>query len=160
MRSSKELISASDLRAIAFYDAASGKLFRLSGQEIGRTRQDGYVYAKLSGSRYLVHRLVWLHATGKWPTGQIDHINGNRSDNRLENLRDVCHSINLQNQRTAHRGSSSGLLGVSWRRDKEKWAAGIKVCGRQKHLGFFSSKSDAHAAYLTAKRVLHAGCVI
>lgn len=160
MSSSKELISANDLRAIAFYDAASGKLFKSSGQEIGQTRQDGYVYAKLSGGRYLVHRLVWLHATGKWPTGQVDHINGNRSDNRLENLRDVGPSINSQNQRAAHRGSSSGLLGVSWRRDKEKWVACIKVSGRQKHLGFFSSPGDAHAAYLAAKRSAHAGCVI
>lgn len=153
-------MSAAILRAATLYDGQTGKLFLLSGKEVGKVRRDGYVYAKMMGGRYLVHRLVWLRLYGKWPEGQIDHINGDRSDNRMENLRDVAPLINAQNQRAAHCGSSSGILGVSWRRDRQRWVACIKTGGRQRHLGFFLSPADAQAAYLEAKRSLHAGCAI
>ena len=128
------------------------------GQEAGSIDASGYIEVSIGGSAYKAHRIVWLHIHGVWPQGQIDHINGNRRDNRPGNLRDVPAFINCENQRFGRSDSSHGLLGVCY--FKGKWQAQITVRGKQRYLGRFSSAKDAHAAYLNAKRILHAGCTI
>ena len=107
---------------------------------------------------YEEHRLVWLYHTERWPDEQIDHINGNPLDNRIENLRDVTRSVNMQNQRRATCKSKTGLLGVYPHR--KKFAAGITVDGKIQHLGVFANAHEGHAVYLAAKRALHEGCTI
>jgi hypothetical protein len=95
---------------------------------------------------------------GAWPDGCIDHINGQKADNRISNLRKVTHAVNMQNQHRAARTSKTGLLGVS--PNKTRFVANINVDGRRVYLGSFATAHDAHSAYLSAKRELHAGCVL
>lgn len=130
------------------------------GSVAGSKHPHGYTQIKISGRLYLAHRLAWLYVTGAWPGNNIDHINGQKSDNRLINLRDVPQSLNMQNQRTARSRSSSGLLGASWDSRRSNWASSIEVDGKTKRLGRYATSSEAHEAYLIAKRLLHQGCTI
>ncbi len=88
----------------------------------------------------------------------MDHLNGDASDNRLANLRDVPQEVNQQNQRRANADSKTGLLGASPR--GPRFQAAITTQGDRRYLGLFDTAEEAHQAYLTAKRQLHAGCTI
>ena len=112
----------------------------------------------IKNGKFLAHRIVWLHQTGNWPENSIDHINGNRMDNRIENLRDVPHAVNMQNRRTPSKRSKSGVQGVS--RIGKKWRASITVNWKVRRLGMFDTPEAAHEAYLKAKRELHEGCTL
>lgn len=114
----------------------------------------------IDGAAYATHRLVWFYVHGKWPEHEIDHINGDRSDNRISNLRDVPAAINRQNLRTSHKDKIAGPLGAHFNKVSRKWKASICVNYRHTHLGTFATAEDAHAAYVAAKRMLHAGCAI
>jgi len=128
----------------------------IKGEVAGRLTSKGYIYMKVDRRGYMAHRLVFLHVTGRWPRGQIDHINGDRADNRFDNLREATQSENSQNQRTAKRSNlSSGLLGVTWAPKLKKWVAQIMIEGDQNRLGSFDTPELAHAAYCDAKRRLH-----
>lgn len=125
---------------------------------------NGYIRIFLCGRYYPAHHIAWLLCHGCFPSLQIDHINGDRADNRSSNLREVTAVENSQNQRRPHSTSSTGLLGASPIRQtgmvSERWRAQIKVNGRSIHLGSFGSPADAHQAYINAKRRLHPGCTI
>lgn len=114
--------------------------------------------ARIDGRKYLVHRLVWLHVHGEFPLNQIDHINGNGCDNRIENLRDVTPSTNSQNKRVARTDNKCGSLGVSIERNK--FVAQIKSGCLKIKIGRFNTIEEASNAYLKAKRELHEGCTI
>ena len=116
---------------------------------------DGYLRVKLDGRLYMLHRLAWFIHTGEWPKYEIDHINGDRRDNRMANLRDVPKCINQQNQHKARASSSTGLLGVSKCKHRDGFLAQIRVNRQTKSLGFFGTAEQAHAAYLAAKSKLH-----
>ena len=154
------------LRDVLHYDADTGELrwrVRLSNRVVvggvaGFTDPRGAVWIKLFGKAYLAHRLVWAWVFGAWPRECIDHIDGNPSNNRLGNLRDVSHAINLQNERRARRNNKSGFLGVS--RDRNRWAASLMTTGWKRHIGTFDTPQEAHAAYVAAKRIAHAGCTL
>ena len=118
--------------------------------------RDGYIIVTVSKVQYLAHRIAWLLYHGTWPTKFIDHINGNRSDNRIENLREADSSINAQNVRVAR--CRSGLLGVRIR--KGRYEANISVGQRSIYLGRFDTAEEAHSAYVNKKREIHAGCTI
>ena len=128
------------------------------GSEVGTPTHDGYIYTKIDGKRYPVHRLIWFHVHGKWPDGPIDHINGDRSDNRLSNLRDVPHVVNSQNLRQAKSHNQSGFLGVAAK--NKRFYARIASGGRTICLGTFNTQEEAHAAYVGAKKVLHIGSTL
>jgi len=104
----------------------------------------------VGGRRYLAHRLAWLYATGDWPVGEIDHINQDRRDNRLANLRPVERIHNSWN-RGIQRNNKSGHLGVFWCSQKSKWQATIMERRKTRHLGYFSDAAEAGDAYLLAK---------
>lgn len=132
-----------------------------AGKRAGSFHQRGYRIICLDGRRYREHRLAWLWCKGEFPTAYIDHINGDRSDNRIENLRDVTKAVNQQNLRAAQSNSSTGLLGVrAHSKRKNCFDAFIKVDERRIYLGRFKTAEAAHAAYMTAKRNLHEGCTI
>ena len=132
----------------------------LDGSTAGTTRPDGRRQIAIKGKTYLAHRVIWIMETGDWPSGMIDHINGNPSDNRISNLRDVTHSTNAQNQRYSQARSKTGLLGVVTHRKKGVYSSTIYVDGARTWLGFHKSPEQAHQAYLLAKRNLHQGCTI
>ena len=113
----------------------------------------GYRLIGIDRRVYGAHRLAWLVTHGRWPDGAIDHVNGDRCDNRIANLREATASENLQNQE--HPRGRNPHLGVSWQKSRNKWRADICVNGLQKLLGRFDTQAEAKAAYLEAKRVLH-----
>jgi hypothetical protein len=129
------------------------------GRQIGKANIWGHMAFATNGKTYMVHRVIWLLHYGKWPEHQIDHINGNKSDNRITNLRDVTQFINMQNQKVSHKNNKSGYLGVHWSKHvpTKPWKAEIKINGKSKSIGHFATPEEAHAAYLQAKSQLHIG---
>lgn len=133
----------------------------LQGSMAGSKGENGYICIRIGGKTYRAHRLIWIMFNGDIPEGmQIDHINGIRDDNRLENLRRVTQNINMQNQRRAMSSNkSTGLLGVN-KRPSGKFRATIFLNGKHHHIGYFFTSEDAHQAYLSVKREFHSGCTI
>lgn len=157
-----------ELRKSLGYDSETGE-FRWKvgrgnqakvGSLAGNVRSDGRLCIEFKGKIYYAHRLAWLLTHCKWPEGVIDHMDGNPSNNRIDNLRDVSCSINGQNQRKAQSTNNTGYLGVGWHKKAGKFRALIYIGGKNKHIGYFKTPEEAHAAYLTAKRELHEGCTI
>lgn len=130
------------------------------GSPAGAVMGNGYISIRVDGVRYLAHRLAWLLIHGAWPKGEIDHINGSRYDNRIENLRDVTRSLNQQNQTRAQSSNTTGALGVSKADAKGRFRARIFTNGKEHHLGTFKTVEEASQAYTSAKRQLHQGGVI
>lgn len=110
----------------------------------------GYLHGRVFGLRAKAHRVVWAMATGEWPRGQIDHLNGNRADNRIVNLRCVDASGNSRNQRLRS-DNQSGVPGV-YQTPCGTWAARINVDRRYLGLGTYAAFEDAVAARRAAER--------
>lgn len=123
-----------------------------------KEKRIGYITIGIQRRVYKAHRLAWLYSYGCWPLGLIDHINGDKSDNRLANLRDVGADGNSQNVRKPNRRNKSGFMGVIW--FQNKWRASISVNGKSKRLGDYATPEEAHQVYLEAKRKYHAACTI
>lgn len=151
------------------YDPATG-IFRWRvnrgkmkvGDRAGVIKRTGYVQLKLDGRAILAHRAAWVYCYGCIPTGvEIDHWDGVKRDNRLENLR-LCgdYADNKHNQRHSHFDSSTGLLGVSPIEGTNKFRADIRVRKEHHYLGRFPTAKAAYKAYLKAKRELHEYCTI
>lgn len=153
-----ELLAA-ELRRNFSYDPETGVFERiraLGGAKVGyvpSAGSEGYVRVRLCGRTYGAHRLAWLWVHGELPTGEIDHRNGNKSDNRISNLRDSSHADNTANLVAPQVNNTSGRLGVT--RHKNQWRAQISVGGKMKYLGLFKTQDEAYAAYLTAKSLHH-----
>lgn len=155
-------ITAEQARAVLAYNAETGKFFRADLQRhTGTINAHGYVVISLLGCHAVkAHRLAWLIHHGEWPASDIDHIDGDRTNNRIANLRLSVGGINAQNQRRPRSDNISGHLGVSWSKAASKWTARIKVGKKYKHLGLFLTAEAAAEAYIQAKREFHAGCTI
>lgn len=141
------------------YDPATGRF--TWKKEPGTIATNGYRYIRVNQKMLLAHRIAWLMATGEDPEGSvIDHVNGDRLDNRIENLRTATYSQNSANAKR-HSRNTSGLKGASKRIKNGKWTgrwqASITYQRRQLHLGEFDTKEEAHAAYLEAARSLQGG---
>ena len=126
-----------------------------AGESAGVKLKSGYWRISFRGEKYYLHRLAWMLYYNQIPPENIDHINGNKSDNRIANLRSVTQSVNMQNTKKA-RGKHA-LMGVS--ESRNRFRAEIRVNGEKKHLGVFDSAIDAHEAYMKAKRIYHGGHV-
>lgn len=155
------VLTADRARKLLSYDSESG-VFRWrdqrgpcgAGQVAGTTRRDGYAMVCLDWRKYYAHRVAWLITHGNWPAYQLDHINGNPSDNRLANLRECSNAENLQNL-GVRKSNTSGAPGVVWCAERGKWAAQIRIDGRVRALGRFFTKEEAMAAHATAKLAAH-----
>ncbi len=131
-----------------------------AGFTAGSLNSSGYLRITVNRKAYYAHRLAWIFTTGEQPKGFIDHIDGCKSNNAFNNLREVTPSENLQNQRKANQDNQSGLLGAHWHIGCNKFHSQIGLNGKYKHLGYFNTAEEAHAAYLYAKRLLHTTCSI
>jgi hypothetical protein len=158
-------ITQKRLRELVDYDPSTGVFTRKirhwcakKGQIAGCRTPDGRLCFRVDGKLYLAHRLAWLYVHGKLPVGVIDHINGDHSDNRIENLRDVPRVVNQQNLRKAMAGSQTKLLGAS--PHGSGFRAEIRVGGVKKYLGTYRTAEEAHRVYVDAKRKMHEGCTI
>jgi hypothetical protein len=152
-----ELLRAEEVRSLLCYDADSGlfvwRVGRgnvLAGTAAGGIRFDGYLSIAIRRRHYMAHRLAWLYVHGHWPSGEIDHLNGVRSDNRLSNLRDVSRTTNSENFRGPKSNNKCGFLGVSLHKKTGRWHAKIIVNGRLLSLRYHDTPEAAHAVYLAA----------
>jgi hypothetical protein len=147
------------------YDNKTGKLFweqrdrkhfsrdidwkmfntRFAGSEINHINDSGYICVRFKRKQTRVHRIIWLMEYGYWPEHQIDHVNGDRSDNRIKNLRKATNSENSAN-RTGSK-SNSGYKGVHFLNKQEKYIAYITKDYNRYNLGYFDTPEEAHAAY-------------
>lgn len=159
-------LTAEQLRELLNYDPETGIFTwrlvakgRAVGSRAGTVHTAGYIQIcvgpRTDRLRIYAHRLAWLFTHGIWPSEDIDHINHDKSDNRIANLRELSRSLNQQNQIHGHKGSMTGLLGVVFNKKNGKFLARIHVNGRSKQVGTFESPEEAHAAYVQAKRKLH-----
>lgn len=152
------------LSELFHYDPDTGLFTRLrrtaqrvrAGEVAGSPDSRGCLRMAIDGKLYLLHRLAWLYVTGVWPTNEIDHMDGNPSNNAFANLRDVPHLLNAQNTRRPR--NAANLLGVS--RSGSKYRADIRAEGKRLYLGTFATAEEAHVAFLNAKRTLHQGCTL
>lgn len=148
------------------YDSSTGVFkiaIRRRGTTIGRVllpQKRGYVLMRLNGRQVSAHRVAWLLVNGAWPRGQIDHIDGNKSNNAIANLRDVSHAGNQHNRTKPQKNNLTGVLGVSRSGRDRKFTARIGVDGKKVRLGRFETAEQAQAAYVQAKRRLHAEGVL
>jgi hypothetical protein len=168
----KDFVAPSLLRVLLEYDTEDGKLFwRQRDEEMfpdsrsckswnaryanteafTATNRSGYRVGRILGCIYRAHRVAWALDSGSWPSDQIDHINGNRSDNRRVNLRPATRAQNSRNVRS-HSGASSLYLGVFRNSTNTKWCAQIMIDGRRRHLGLFDYEIHAALAYDAAAR--------
>lgn len=129
------------------------------GKISGSLTKEGYLVTSIDQKTYKCHRLAWLYINGEWPIGQIDHINGNRSDNQIKNLRDVAKQQNAENQRKAQRSNKSTNVLGTWK-NGNGFAARISHNNIKVYLGTFATIEEARAAYIASKRLLHVGCTI
>ena len=111
----------------------------------------GYLVGTVKPRTIAAHRAAWAHFHGAWPSAQIDHINGDRTDNRIENLRCVENAINAKNMARSSR-NTSGVTGVFWAAHVGKWTAQIWNDGKARHLGLFDSFAEAVAVRKRAER--------
>ncbi len=112
------------------------------GSEAGSYDKDGYLIIKINKKAYKAHRLAWKYIYGNYPIGNVDHINQNRADNRICNLRDVNHSTNMKNQKK-RKDNKSGTSGVIWNSKTNRWRARITVDSKKIHLGYFGLYNEA-----------------
>jgi hypothetical protein len=156
------IISHARLLELVHYDPESGvftnRIARSSrwkaGSICGGPNRSGYIDMRIEGVRVFGHRLAWFYMYGEWPKYHIDHIDGNPSNNRIANLRDVRHQANMQN--IALRTScASGLAGAY--QVGKRFKASIRFDGKTKHLGYFDTPESAHDAYVAAKVRHHEG---
>ncbi len=110
------------------------------------TFKDGYRRVNLNYTFHYVHRLIWLYHYGVMPSGCIDHIDMDRSNNRIENLREATKSENGMN-RLKPKSNSSGFKGVDFHKGTQKWRARCRVNGKEKHFGLYASAEEAHEVY-------------
>lgn len=123
---------------------------KFSGKEAFTATSKGYRVGRVNNILMRAHRVAWAIYHGAWPSHDLDHINGDRSDNRLCNLRDVSRLDNLRNMSmSAH--NSSGITGVYRNKHTRRWSAKISVNNRSRHLGYFETAAEAEAARKAAE---------
>ena len=146
----EKLLSYEDAHALFYQDKDTGTLHWKApraprckpGDIAGWIDNKGYRVVEVEGRSYRCHRLVWLMHHGSWPENSIDHINRDRLDNRIENLRDVSNMHNCRN-RNLEVTNKSGHTGVSWHKASNRWTAQISVNRKVKYLGIYLDKEDA-----------------
>lgn len=149
------------LKALLIYNPDTGEFFHrfkrarrcVMNKPIGSLNQ-GYLVANINKRIYRLHRLAWLWLYGEMPKTDIDHINGNRSDNRACNLRLATRAENLFNAKR-HADNRSGVKGVSWHAGAKKWFGRVHRHGISYGLGFFASLEDARLAVEAKRLELH-----
>jgi hypothetical protein len=157
------MLTQARLKELLHYDPATGIFTRLVaagnnrikvGDAAGSLSSSGYQYIKTDGGNYSAHRLAWLYVHGVWPTNMLDHINGIKDANWIDNLREATNAQNMANQ-GKRITNTSGFKGANWNKRKGKWEAQISIRGKPKHLGYFTTPEEAGEAYQAAAREYH-----
>jgi HNH endonuclease len=131
----------------------------LPGSVAGNCNSLGYMVLGLKGKKYRQHRLAWLYVYGVWPVGTLDHLDADRANNRIANLRCVSQAYNNQNIKAANVQSKTGVRGVYWSKRKCGYMASAKVDGKNKKRGPFKTIEEGRVAYVKLKLLYHDGYV-
>lgn len=151
------------------YDPDTGvfvnKVTRSNNAKVGEIatctiKKSGYAVFNINFRQYQAHRVAWLYVHGVWPKGVIDHIDGDPRNNRIANLRDVTHAVNIQNQRRARSDNKLNVLGVIKDKRSGKYIAQIMANRKCYRIGRFDTPELAHAAYIAAKVKHHPDAAI
>ena len=150
------MLTQNKLKEFLHYNPGTGWFTRIKkntganiGDVVGETRpKDTYILVGIGYDYYPAHRLAWFYVHGVW-LDVVDHINHIRSDNRIINLRNVTHQENSKNIRKFKK-NTSGVAGVRWNKEVEKWVSNIKVADKLLYLGAFDDKFEAICARLSA----------
>lgn len=144
----RELFSAEYLRSVLRYDPHTGGFTWISGKNKGKAagRSSEYIEIWIRGRLYKAHRLAWLWFYGEWPSGELDHIDCNKLNNKISNLRLSTRSQNCANVRRRV-DNTTGFKGVDFHKKSGKFRARISVDKRIRHLGYFDTAAEAHGAY-------------
>lgn len=160
-------IDASILPTILRHDNETGKLYWLPRNDCGMkgfnckfagkeamtcVERKGYLNGKIFDRHIKAHRVVWALHFGEWPNGQIDHINGVKSDNRIENLRVVTNRTNCRNQ-SKPKSNTSGWIGVSFNKSNGRWCAKYKKNYKTIHVGYFNCPTSAGIAVMHQRKI-------
>lgn len=160
--------TADRVRELFDYDHLTGIFIRKTtspnapkGTVAGTKKDNGYLHVCIDRKKHGLHRIAWLHFYGAMPEADIDHIDGNRTNNAISNLRAVDRSTNLENIKSAKsHNKSTGILGAYFNKKLGKFYSRIKIKGKDMCLGHFGTALEAHNAYISAKRKHHAGNTI
>jgi hypothetical protein len=143
------MFTIDELKSILHYSPETGVFSAVvdrprakAGEEVGTILPNGYVHIMVRGKFCKGHRLAWFYMTGEWPSEQIDHINGERSDNRWCNLRECSNEQNSLNRRK-YRNNSTSVTGVYWHKKSQRYAASIDFNRKRINLGYFDSVEAA-----------------
>lgn len=130
------------------------------GQILGYKKGNGYIAFTLDSKKYFAHRLAWLYVNKELPENDIDHIDGNRTNNSIKNLRDVSRSENLENSsKPKSHNKSTGIVGAYFHKQLGKFVSRIQVNKKDIYLGNFETAELANKAYMEAKIKFHKGYV-
>lgn len=150
-----------DIKQVVGYDPETGVIFWLvsrkksqAGEEAGHIHKSGYRHIEIFGRHYAAHRLAWFLHYGVNPKHQIDHINKNKSDNRMCNLREATNGQNRSNTRSSSKHGLKGVCFKPWLKEKP-WEARITKNKKVIYLGCYKTKEEAHSAYCDAARIYH-----
>lgn len=162
MSKPREVTEIEKALLVDYFYTHSGKLFARKaycnrvkvGQEVGCYNRR-CLTVMCNYKLYLVHRVIYFLHFGVWPSGVVDHINGDPLDNKPENLRDVTQGQNTRSYAKAHKGSTSRYRGVHWFKRDETWQAQIMCEGQRKHLGYFSLEEEAALVWNLAAEKLN-----
>ena len=163
MRENENLLTAETVRELLIYNPKTGNFrwrrkkdgrkrhtARWAGKSAGCVRPDGYASISINGHRYFSHRLAWFLVHGEWPPEWINHIDGDRANNRIDNLRLATRQESLRN-RKQHKNNTTGVTGVHWHKRYKKFLGRVKVDGKIIHLGTFDTIEEAAAARAAAE---------
>lgn len=127
----------------------------LIGEPAGRLSSCGYMYTEIFDTDFRLHRLIWVYHNGDIPDGMlIDHIDGDKLNNAIGNLRLATTSQNRHNM-GAYKGSVSRFKGVAWHKKNSKWRVQIRIDGKVQHIGYYEDEREAAIAYDKVARELH-----
>jgi hypothetical protein len=160
MEMTKKMLSQDKLKSLLQYDKDTGYFYWKQnrqkvkiGNVAGHNAKNGYCYIMIDGKSYRSHRLVWLYVYGNFPKHQIDHINRNKLDNRLENLREASKEINARNK-GLRKTNKSGVTGVYWSKTCGKWIAKISALEKSYTIGRYDNFYDAVKARAAKQEIL------
>jgi hypothetical protein len=157
-----ENITQEYLKQILDYNPETGIFTRViskssnakAGNVAGYLSPDGYIYIGINAKRYKSHRLAWLYVYGEMPSKCIDHINCNKTNNKINNLRLSTHSQNKMNT-PKQKNNTSGFKGVTWHKELKKWMVAARLNKKRHYLGYFSDIKEAAKAYANFAKKNH-----
>lgn len=152
------MLNQNQLKSLLSYDPETGYFTWIMGRRFGKiagsANNQGYLVIRINKKLCKAHRLAWLYVYGAISIFDIDHINGNKIDNRIVNLRECTATQNKWNV-GIRKGNKSGFKGVSWSERDDKWRAQISSRSKSKHIGYYATAELASAAYNAKAMELH-----